>query len=411
MTGSVKAGIRRGLPLLAILCMFFANEEMIILTPAINSLAVHFDTLGIQDILLAQTISGLVCVPVALIAGRICEKVGYRKMAVIGLLLASLGGGYPFFLGDGLTVYWPIVLSRFIVGLGMGIVAPIGAALIIRNYDDRERVRYLGWGAIVSGAAGVVYQMLAGFLCEVGWYYTFLAYFLTLVPAVVALLFLPEPRDIGQLEEERKTVGKKEKIPARAWIYILLYCIFFMCVLPLAFNMSIIVVEEGVGGSALAGIIGSAQTAGTVITGVVFGMIYRKLRNNTIGIAFVCAACGAAFVVFGHSAVMFIIGAAIVGFCYMLASTAMQSDFAKYVPASRISTLTGAVRAAFSLSAFCTSYYIAMCMNVLPDWGAKAPLLVAIVTCLVFGAGMLVVMRRNAKRPETVWDNEGEVQQ
>jgi EmrB/QacA subfamily drug resistance transporter len=96
-----------------------------------------------------------------LLGGRLADRLGRRRMFMIGLVvfsLASLAGGFAQ------SEAW-LIVARAIQGLGAAIVSPAALSIITTTFaEGAERNRALGiWGA-VAGAGGAAGVLLGGIL-------------------------------------------------------------------------------------------------------------------------------------------------------------------------------------------------------------------------------------------------------
>jgi EmrB/QacA subfamily drug resistance transporter len=96
-----------------------------------------------------------------LLGGRLADRLGRRRMFMLGLVvfsLASLGGGLAQ------SEAW-LIAARAVQGLGAAIVSPAALSIITTTFaEGAERNRALGiWGA-VAGAGGAAGVLLGGIL-------------------------------------------------------------------------------------------------------------------------------------------------------------------------------------------------------------------------------------------------------
>ena len=119
---------------IGILALFCTMSEFAILTPSIAAFSHHFADTDITTIMLANSITGIVSVPVSIISGALLPKVGFKPAAIVGILIMTVGGAYPFLMPD-ITDYNLIIFSRVIVGIGLGIMFPVGNASIKASSD------------------------------------------------------------------------------------------------------------------------------------------------------------------------------------------------------------------------------------------------------------------------------------
>ena len=172
---------------IGILALFCTMSEFAILTPSIAAFSHHFVGTDITTIMFANSITGIVSVPVSVLSGAILHRVGFKPMAILGILVMSLGGAFPFLMPD-ITDYTLVIVTRVIVGIGLGVMLPVGNATIIALFEGEKRSRLLGLGITIQFLFNLIYTTVAGYLTEIGWNYSFLAYLIGLVPLVVALV-------------------------------------------------------------------------------------------------------------------------------------------------------------------------------------------------------------------------------
>ena len=92
---SRKHGERRANPkltIVGILALYCCMSEFAILTPSIAAFSHHFASTDVTTIMLANSVTGIVSVPVSIAIGSVLHKVGFRRAAIVGILVMSLGG-------------------------------------------------------------------------------------------------------------------------------------------------------------------------------------------------------------------------------------------------------------------------------------------------------------------------------
>ncbi|GAA3390780.1 MFS transporter [Cryptosporangium minutisporangium] len=120
-----------------------------------------------------------------IVAGRVGDLVGHRRVIVVGLALfvaASLLCGVS-------AEPWQLFAARALQGVGAALVSPNALTALLRVFDDEKgRGRALGLWASVASAGAIAGQLLGGVLTDLaGWR----SIFLINVPlGIVALLVL-----------------------------------------------------------------------------------------------------------------------------------------------------------------------------------------------------------------------------
>ena len=85
----------------------------------------------------------------------------------MALILFLAGGVAPAFLNNFTT----LLLSRAVFGIGIGLLSPLGNALVLGLFEGQERANMLGLGGVVMNLGGIAFQMLVGFLAAISWRY------------------------------------------------------------------------------------------------------------------------------------------------------------------------------------------------------------------------------------------------
>jgi MFS family permease len=330
---------------------------------------------------MAFTITSLITVPVGIISGIIAPKVGYKKLAFIGLIIAIAGGFFPFFLSD-TSNFVPIMISRVILGLGLGMVNPLGAAIIASTYDDADRARYLGLGNLVFFFSGIFYQLLGGFLATLGWNYSFLAVLVTLVSLLLAF-FLKEPPKSAV--EDKKDMPK-EKLPLGVYGYAIFFLLVVVCTFPAVLQISTVLANGGLGDSGTAGIIGSVFQIGGMVGGVSFAIALKLLGRRTLSVYCLTSAIGFAIMFFGSSVWIIGLGIVLTGFGLISFLTGAQYYACAISPKSKLGFTAGLMQAALNLGTFLASFYVSATMFSLPELGEKAPWITSIGAFIVLAA-------------------------
>ncbi|WP_338137573.1 MFS transporter [Streptomyces anulatus] len=165
----------------------------VILAPIIDDLAIESSEAQWIQESYAITFAALL-----LVTGRLSDLYGARRIFLLGLavfgvtsLLAALapGGG-------------PLILARFVQGVGGAMMLPTSLALLNATFTGRARGQaFAVWGSTI-GAAAAVGPLLGGWLADLSWRWAF-GINIPLVALIVAgvLLYLDaSPRTPGRID-------------------------------------------------------------------------------------------------------------------------------------------------------------------------------------------------------------------
>lgn len=394
------------LELLGVFALYFTLCDFSVITPGLASFAAHFNTTPYTTILLANTITGVVTVFTSALAGMIIDRFGgYRRMAIIGIVIATLSGMAPFFFPDLGNYLW-IIVSRIAVGFGLGLVNPLGGALIIRYYEGKHRAFMLGVGNMVYYAGGIAYQVAGGFFCNLGWNYTFLGYLVAVVPLVCIIFFLKEPekKALGAQDSRFMQRAQKEPMPRAIYGYTFLSFLVPALCLGAVFITSSVFEAANMGDPGVASVVMSMQHVGGMIAGLCFAVFLALFRRKTACVMCLLGALGF-FVMLqasmAASTVLYGVGITVLGVAYIGVFTVFQNCSLNLAPASRVASANGILMAALNFGAFAASYFVSLCADVLyfntpivlfaRIGGHPMPLL-ALYVCAAIGLIMLAVV-------------------
>ena len=138
--------------------------------------------------------------------GVLADKFGRTRVLSVGILTYAIFSALAAFA----DTWWQLGILRFIAGLGSGVEAPVGAALIAETWRNRFRAR--AGGIMMSGYAFGFFAAAAAYalLGDHGWRFMLA---LAGLPALLVWFirrYVPEPPEISEHLEarrERKRLG------------------------------------------------------------------------------------------------------------------------------------------------------------------------------------------------------------
>lgn len=224
-----------------------------------------------------------------LISAKVSEKLPAKLLAIAGLVTIGAAGILAVLFHGSLAVLfvWGAVL-----GIGLGLVAPIAPGLINERFDGKEKLTMLGWQNSASTIGSMIMTFACGFLAVIGWNYGYLVYLICVPGIIFTLIGLKEkpkkeiPKTKGNPggQEIRKTAEKPE-FRLVIWRDMLIACLFLMLYSAIPANISMLVAEKGAGDTSVAGILTTVFSLAGMLAGLVFGVltgIFRKY-TNTVG--------------------------------------------------------------------------------------------------------------------------------
>lgn len=390
---------------IGILALFCTMSEFAILTPSIAAFAHHFADTDITTIMLANSITGVISVPVSIASGALLPRIGFRPVAIIGILIMSIGGAFPFLMPD-ITNYGFIIFSRVVVGIGLGIMFPVGNASIIALCEGEQRSRLLGLGITIQFVFNIIYTTLAGYLTEIAWNYSFLAYLVGFIPLVIALVWMPESKGVVAASKAADATQGQPKEKGKISRAIGGYAVFALaawtCVVTVQVVTSSILDVRGLAGPGEAALVINCCGVGTILCGVLFPYLVRIFKGRLFGVAGVFIVIGLIPCLFATSSIVYAIGVFILGFAGSAFFTAAQNATGNITPPDRVPFVSGIMTSMMNLGPFLGPYVFSLSMVMIPSMGYDAifPVLM-VIAAIVAIVGLVHSMKAlTAKSPE-----------
>lgn len=359
---------------IGILALFCTMSEFTILTPSIATFSHHFVGTDITVIMFANSITGIISVPVSVASGALLYRVGFRPAAVAGVLVMSLGGAFPAFMPD-ITDYTYVIVSRVIVGIGLGVMFPIGNAAIIAFFDGERRARLLGLGVTIQFLFSLVYTTIAGYLTELGWNWSFLTYLIGLAPLAAVIAWMPEGKAIAAARRVggiAKGAAARERLPWGIWGYALFGLAVWTCVVTVQVVTSTILDQRALADAGEAALVINCCGIGSIACGLAFPYLVRLFKARLFGVAALLVVVALIPCYFADSSIMYAMGVLCLGFGGSAFFTAAQNAAGNLAPRSRVPFVSGIMSSMMNLGPFVGPYVFAAAAAGVPSLGSDA---------------------------------------
>lgn len=165
---------------LVMISTFMAVLDTTIVNVGFDAIMKYFDRgLGEAEwVTTAYLLSMTVMLPTT---GWFADRFGYKKIFMIGLIIFSLGSLFSS-LSPTLEL---LIASRIFEGFGSGIIQPLGMAIVMIEFDSKQRGLALGMWAVAVAASVSFGPFIGGELLT---HYSWNSLFMVNVPIGVALL-------------------------------------------------------------------------------------------------------------------------------------------------------------------------------------------------------------------------------
>ena len=207
---------------------------------------------------------------------------GQKLTVLAGLVITLLAGTFPMYA----TAFTLILISRFLLGAGIGLFNSLAVSLIPQFYDDNEeeRATMLGFQNVMSSIGAAISSFLVEYLVTISWHAVFVIYFLVIPALILFTLFVPLRKESGQEVQNDST--QKQSVNCKVILIAVLMFFIFMFYLPMSYKLPNMIIENGIGSSSTAAMVAGFSTLVGIPSGTSFGFFFKKLRDKIFPIGF-----------------------------------------------------------------------------------------------------------------------------
>ena len=344
----------------ALLALAFTTLSSSASSPMLASIGADFPEVPSLFLSMLSTVPSLICVPVALICGRIAGKrVPFRSLLLFGMAITFLSGIGPFFSRS----FYFVLAWRCLFGIGLGLLSPLLNALTLLLFDKEKARTQAGSNTMSTNVGAIVFQLGAGLLCSYyNWRIAFLIYVLILPCMIIAWAFLPEPSSAPLMAVQeaspspKRTDGSRHGLrPVYPWCLLyFLYCLLFY---SLVTETSSVIMKSGFGTAGTAGIVLALFTAG----GVAGGFLFRKLSHLeylVFALSFGMMGVGFSIMILASSILPFTAGEILVGIGFGIFIPAVNTTGGLAVPMENRSKAASILVVWSNLGSFLSAFFL-----------------------------------------------------
>lgn len=289
--------IHSGLIILALLSLNIVEQAASVINGTIPGMAKTFSQQSLMSIELVTTIVSVFVTIFVLISGVIVKHIGQKQTAVLGLVIATFSSIVPAFANN----FMVILVSRAILGIGIGLANPLAISLIGVFFYGDERAKLMGWRSAIAGIGTACMTFIAGQLLEINWHAAYWVYLLFLPTLILFILFVPDPVKSGAIERQEmeqknelaknREQGNHVKKDSIGLIVSLAVLTFFTLIATMVFAVKLptFFVQNHIGSATDASNVWSAVNIATVLGGFLFGPCYKKLGKYILPLALILA--------------------------------------------------------------------------------------------------------------------------
>ena len=241
----------------------------------------------------------------AMVAGRIVDRVGRKRLLVVALVVYAFVGTAPLWL-DSLQL---IVASRVLVGLTEAAIMTCCTTLLADYFHGAQRERYFGLQVVYTTVAATVFFGVGGALGEQNWRAPFWLYAVSLPLAALTARYIWQP---AQRPSSGKTLPSLpwRQLAAPVGITLLGGLVFYVLIVELSFKLD----DIGVESTATIGAVSAIASLGTATGAFLFGRLAKLGPAVTVPMAFAISGLGLLGLAVAPAVPVVVLAAVVTGF-------------------------------------------------------------------------------------------------
>src|SRR5688500_11187933 len=280
----------------------------VLLAPVLPAIEDAFaGTPGVEALTpIVLTAPALVIGLTAMIAGRIVDRVGRKRLLVVALVVYAVVGTAPLWLPS----LQLIVVSRVLVGLTEAAIMTCCTTLLADYFHGSKRDRYFGLQVVFTTVAATIFFALGGALGAQNWRTPFWLYAVSLPLAFFAARYIWQPAP--------QALNRTGKLPALPWrqlaapvgATLLGGLVFYVLTVELSCKLD----DIGVESPATIGAVSAVASLGTAVGAFLFGRLAKLGPATTVPLSFAVSGAGLVALALAPSVPVVVVAAVVTGF-------------------------------------------------------------------------------------------------
>ena len=283
--------------------------------------------------------------------------VSERFMIILGLILYSICGLIPFFNQS----YNLVFASRFVFGLGLGMMNSRAIAIISERFQGRERVQMLGYRGSAEVVGMALLTLIVGQLLRFNWTTTFLVYTVGFIVLALCLMFVPYEKNESDKHKHLKSVRKMTRKQINLSIFLAFIAGMIVCAnVAITLRIPSLVLQAEIGNAETASWILSCMQLVGILAGVSFASLVSVLKNRLLTITGIVFGLSQVMIGFSSQIWLLSLSALLAGFAYSVSLTAVFHIVSEKIPTHLVNRATAIVVLGCSSGASVSTFVLSL---------------------------------------------------
>lgn len=288
-----QSGYRKWMLIVSILVLNIMDQCGGVISALIPEMAKSFQGYSIVQVELSTTIVSVFVTFFVLVSGFITNQIGQKQTAILGLIICAVSSIVPAFSDS----YWVVIVSRAIMGIGIGLTNPLAISLIGEFFEGDTRANLMGWRSAIAGLGQSLMTFGVGYLLKINWHVAYLVYLMFIPALLLFIFFVPSPEKINTNRGNNIAANETEEVEVAGalWVVIglaLTLFLYFSMFMISFMKVGELYLENHIGTLTQASTALSLLTISQLVSGVIFGPIYKFLHEKTFYLGLIGTAAG-----------------------------------------------------------------------------------------------------------------------
>jgi Arabinose efflux permease len=278
------------------------------------------------------------------------RMLGEKATILTGLIITLVTGTFPMYSDN----YTSILISRFLIGTGIGLFNSLAVSLIPQFYknDENELAKMIGYQNVMGSVGAAIASFLVSYLVTISWHAAFAIYFLVIPALILFALFVPLPSKNANLNTDETKQNKKQRINGKVILISALMFLIFAFYMPFSFNLPSLIISKGLGNASTSALITGISTLVSIPIGACFGLIFKKIHDKIFPLGLALVAIGMLLIALASNLVILFIAVIILGFGFGIAVPYMYNWLDWAAPEGSVNLATTIVLVLVNIGCF-----------------------------------------------------------
>lgn len=316
--------------------LFFMLPQAI--SPALPLMYHAFPGVNHAGVELLSTIPNIGVVVGLLLNPLTIKWIGQKITIMTGLVMMIFTGILPMLASQ----YMPIFISRFLLGVGVGLFTSLAVSLIPQFYsdDENELATMVGLQSVMASVGIAIASFVMSYLVTLSWHAAFVVYFLGVPSLILFGIFVPLKKQGKEAKQSQHQSQFKAAINSHSVLIAVLMFFIYVFYMTISFKLPSFVVEQKLGNVSALSVLNGFLSLVAIPVGGSFGFLYKRLHDKMFPLTFLVLTVGFLIVSFAPNFVILVVGTLLIGIGFGLIVPYMYNWLDWSVPKPAINLAT-----------------------------------------------------------------------